>query len=107
MIFSRLVVFISSSVPRRLGMALKNQIWTTGAANSMWPMRTDVGGAAARRGADAAVGDLDAAAVADHALVLHAAVLAAGWGGGGAPLGRLFSVPAPPLRPAPAGLWGA
>src|SRR4029077_2499190 len=28
--------------------------------------------------ADAAVGDLDAAAVADHALVLHAAVLAAG-----------------------------
>src|SRR5439155_6469125 len=28
--------------------------------------------------ADAGVGDLDAAAVADHALVLHAAVLAAG-----------------------------
>ena len=30
---------MSSSVPRRLGMALKNQMWTTGAASSMWPMR--------------------------------------------------------------------
>ena len=39
MIFSRLVVFISSSVPSRLGIALKNQMWTTGAANSMCPMR--------------------------------------------------------------------
>ena len=39
MIFSRLVVFMSSSVPRRDGMALKNQMWTTGAASSMWPMR--------------------------------------------------------------------
>ncbi len=27
------------SVPSRLGMALKNQIWTTGAANSMCPIR--------------------------------------------------------------------
>src|SRR4030081_1499413 len=39
MIFSRLVVFMSSSVPSRLGIALKNQMWTTGAASSMWPMR--------------------------------------------------------------------
>ena len=30
---------MSNSVPRRLGIALKNQMWTTGAANSMWPMR--------------------------------------------------------------------
>ena len=30
---------MSSKLPSRLGMALKNQIWTTGAANSMWPMR--------------------------------------------------------------------
>ena len=28
-----------SSVPKRLGIALKNQMWTTGAASSMWPMR--------------------------------------------------------------------
>src|SRR6516225_8442112 len=68
MIFSRLVVFMSSSVPRRDGMALKNQMWTTGAASSM----------AHALAADAAVRDLDAAAVADHALVLHAAILAAG-----------------------------
>ena len=39
MIFSRLVVFMSRSVPSRLGMALKNQMWTTGAASSMWPIR--------------------------------------------------------------------
>ena len=28
-----------SSAPKRLGMALKNQMWTTGAASSMWPIR--------------------------------------------------------------------
>ncbi len=39
MIFSRLVVFMSSRVPSRLGIALKNQMCTTGAASSMWPMR--------------------------------------------------------------------
>ena len=39
MTFSRSVVFMSSSVPRRLGMALKNQMWTTGAARLMWPIR--------------------------------------------------------------------
>ena len=39
MIRSRLVVFMSSSVPRRLGIALKNQMCTTGAASSMWPIR--------------------------------------------------------------------
>ena len=39
MIRSRLVVRMSSSVPRRLGIALKNQMWTTGAASSMWPIR--------------------------------------------------------------------
>ena len=50
-------------------MALKNQMWTTGAASSMWPIRLR----RTRR-----VRDLDAAAVADHPLVLHAAVLAAG-----------------------------
>ena len=30
---------MSSRAPRRLGMALKNQMCTTGAASSMWPMR--------------------------------------------------------------------
>ena len=69
MIFSRLDVFMSSSVPSRLGIALKNQMWTTGAASSMCPMRLR----RTRR-----VRHLDAAAVADHALVLHAAVFAAG-----------------------------
>ena len=39
MIRSRLVVRMSSRVPRRLGIALKNQMWTTGAASSMWPIR--------------------------------------------------------------------
>ncbi len=39
MTFSRLVVFMLSRAPRRLGIALKNQMWTTGAASSMWPMR--------------------------------------------------------------------
>ncbi len=39
MIFSRLVVFMSKSVPSRDGMALKNQMWTTGAASSMCPIR--------------------------------------------------------------------
>ena len=29
-----------SSVPMRLGMPLKYQIWLTGAASSMWPMRS-------------------------------------------------------------------
>ncbi len=38
MIFSRLVVFMSNNVPSRLGIALKNQMWTTGAASSMWPI---------------------------------------------------------------------
>ena len=33
------VVRMSRRVPRRLGMALKNQMWTTGAASSMWPIR--------------------------------------------------------------------
>ena len=28
-----------SSVPRRDGIALKNQMWATGAARLMWPMR--------------------------------------------------------------------
>ena len=32
-------VFMSSSAPKRLGNALKNQMWTTGAARLMWPMR--------------------------------------------------------------------
>ena len=68
MTFSRSVVFMSSSVPRRLGMALKNQMWTTGAARLMWPMRL-------RR--TRLVRDLHAAAVADDALVLRALVLAA------------------------------
>ena len=31
---------MSSSVPMRLGMPLKYQIWLTGAASSMWPMRS-------------------------------------------------------------------
>ena len=39
MIFSMAVVFISSRLPKRLGMALKNQICTTGAASSMCPIR--------------------------------------------------------------------
>ena len=39
MIFSRSLVFMPSSVPRRLGMALKNQMCTIGAARLMWPMR--------------------------------------------------------------------
>ncbi len=39
MTFSRLVVFMASRLPKRLGIALKNQICTTGAANSMWPIR--------------------------------------------------------------------
>ncbi len=30
---------MASRAPSRLGMALKNQICTTGAANSMWPIR--------------------------------------------------------------------
>ena len=30
---------MSSNAPSRLGIALKNQIWTTGAASSMCPMR--------------------------------------------------------------------
>ena len=39
MTFSRSDTFMSSSVPRRLGIALKNQMCTTGAARLMWPMR--------------------------------------------------------------------
>ena len=31
---------MSSSMPMRLGMPLKYQIWLTGAASSMWPMRS-------------------------------------------------------------------
>ena len=30
---------MSSNAPRRLGIALKNQMWTTGAASSIWPIR--------------------------------------------------------------------
>ncbi|GBD36948.1 hypothetical protein HRbin36_02077 [bacterium HR36] len=30
---------MSSKAPKRLGMDLKNQMWTTGAASSMWPIR--------------------------------------------------------------------
>ena len=30
---------MSSSVPTRDGIALKNQMWTTGAARLMWPIR--------------------------------------------------------------------
>ncbi len=36
---SRLDVFMSSSVPMRDGIALKNQMWTTGAARAMCPIR--------------------------------------------------------------------
>ncbi len=68
MMRSRLDVFMSSRVPKRLGIALKNQMWTTGEASSMWPMRLQRTG----------VGDFPAAAVADHPLVLHAAVPTAG-----------------------------
>ncbi len=50
-------------------MALKNQMWTTGRG------QLDVAHPLA---ADPRVGHLDAAAVADHPLVLHPAVLAAG-----------------------------
>ena len=39
MTFSRLVVFMLKRVPSRLGIALKNQMWTTGAASSIWPIR--------------------------------------------------------------------
>ena len=39
MTFSRSLVFMSSSVPSRLGIALKNQMCTTGAARLMCPMR--------------------------------------------------------------------
>ncbi len=59
---------MANSALSRLGMALKNQMWTTGAASSMCPIRF-------RR--HAAVGDFHAAAVADHPFVLHPAVLAA------------------------------
>ena len=33
------LVFMSSSAPRRLGSALKNQMWTIGAARLMCPIR--------------------------------------------------------------------
>ena len=36
---SRADVFMASSVPSRLGMALKNQMWMTGAARLMCPIR--------------------------------------------------------------------
>ena len=36
---SRLDVFMPSRVPRRDGIALKNQMCATGAARLMWPMR--------------------------------------------------------------------
>ena len=39
MIFSRSPVFMLSSVPKRLGRALKNQMWTIGAARLMCPIR--------------------------------------------------------------------
>lgn len=49
-------------------MPLKYQMWLTGAASSMWPMRS-------RR--TFALGDLDAAAVADFALVADLLILSA------------------------------
>ena len=57
----------SSSVPSANGASpLKNQIWTTGAASSMWPMRL-------RRTRLCVT--LTPQRSSDHALVLHAAIL--------------------------------
>src|SRR5205823_5528660 len=58
---------MSSRYPMRLGTPLKNQMCETGAARSMWPMRS-------RRTLPRY---LDAAALADDALVADALVLAA------------------------------
>ena len=52
----------------REGSDFRNQIWATGAASSIWPMRSR----RTRRQRH-----LDAALLADHALELHALVLAA------------------------------
>ncbi len=69
MIFSRLLVFMSSRRAEPAGHGLEEpDVHDRGG-------QFDVPHALA---ADAAMGDLDAAAVADHALVLHAAILAAG-----------------------------
>ena len=59
---------MSSSRPMRDGSDFRNQMCATGAASSMWPMRS-------RR--TRAERDLDRALLADDALVLHALVLAA------------------------------
>ena len=59
---------MSSRSPMREGSDLRNQMWATGAASSIWPMRS-------RRTFDRV--DFDAALFADDALVLHALVLAA------------------------------
>ena len=40
MTFSSSLGDMSSRYPRREGTPLKNQMWVTGAANSMWPMRS-------------------------------------------------------------------
>ena len=59
---------MSSSRPMRLGSDFRNQMWATGAASSMWPMRS-------RRTLDER--HFNAALLADDALVLHPLVLAA------------------------------
>ena len=59
---------MSSSRPMRDGSDFRNQMCATGAASSMWPMRS-------RR--TLRQRHLDAALLADDALVLHALVLAA------------------------------
>src|SRR5580700_229380 len=59
---------MSSSSPRRLGMLFRNQMWATGTASSMWPMRS--------RRTRAIV--TSTPAVAHDVLVLDALVLAAG-----------------------------
>ena len=59
---------MSSSRPMREGIPLKYQMWETGVASSMWPMRS-------RR--TLARGDFHAAAVADLALVADLLILAA------------------------------
>ena len=39
MTFSSELVFMFNRLPSRDGIALKNQMWTIGAASSMWPIR--------------------------------------------------------------------
>src|SRR6202021_2251113 len=77
---SRSFSVMSSRSPMRDGSDFKNQICATGAANSIWPMRS-------RRTRDSVTSPapppgpapppLDRAPLADDALVLHALVLAA------------------------------